>query len=45
METVKINNNIKRLQDKGQPVKSVLDIIQNDNKVVFDICTVKIAVP
>ena len=27
----KINKNIKRLQDKGYPVKSVLDIIQNDN--------------
>lgn len=28
----KINKNIKRLQDKGYPVKSVLDIIQNDDK-------------
>lgn len=28
---LKINKNIKRLQDKGYPVKSVLDIIQNDN--------------
>lgn len=28
----KINKNIKRLQDKGYPVKSVLDIIQNDNQ-------------
>ncbi|MCM1569861.1 MAG: glucosyltransferase [Roseburia sp.] len=28
----KINKNIKRLQDKGYPVKSVLDIIQNDNE-------------
>ena len=27
----KTNKNIKRLQDKGYPVKSVLDIIQNDN--------------
>ena len=27
----KINKNIKRLQDKAYPVKSVLDIIQNDN--------------
>ena len=27
----KINKNIKRLQDKGYPVNSVLDIIQNDN--------------
>ena len=27
----KINKNIKLLQDKGYPVKSVLDIIQNDN--------------
>lgn len=27
----RINKNIKRLQDKGYPVKSVLDIIQNDN--------------
>ena len=27
----KINKIIKRLQDKGYPVKSVLDIIQNDN--------------
>ncbi len=27
----KINKDIKRLQDKGYPVKSVLDIIQNDN--------------
>lgn len=27
----KINKNIKRLQEKGYPVKSVLDIIQNDN--------------
>lgn len=27
----KINKNIKRLQDKGYPVKSVLDIIQNDD--------------
>lgn len=26
----KINKNIKRLQDKGYPVKSVLDILQND---------------
>ncbi len=28
----KINKNIKRLQDKGYPVKSILDIIQNDNE-------------
>lgn len=28
----KINKNIKRLQDKGYPVKSILDIIQNDNQ-------------
>lgn len=27
----KINKDIKRLQDKGYPVKNVLDIIQNDN--------------
>lgn len=27
----KINKSIKRLQEKGYPVKSVLDIIQNDN--------------
>ncbi|MBE5866998.1 MAG: glucosyltransferase [Lachnospiraceae bacterium] len=27
----KINKNVKRLQDKGYPIKSVLDIIQNDN--------------
>ena len=27
----KINKNLKRLQEKGYPVKSVLDIIQNDN--------------
>ncbi|MDE6592628.1 MAG: glucosyltransferase [Oscillospiraceae bacterium] len=27
----KINKDIKRLRDKGYPVKSVLDIIQNDN--------------
>ncbi len=27
----KINQNIKRLQDKGYPIHSVLDIIQNDN--------------
>lgn len=27
----KINKNIKRLQEKGYPVKSVLDILQNDN--------------
>lgn len=27
----KINKNIKRLQDKGYPIKSVLDIIQNDD--------------
>ena len=27
----KINKDIKRLQDKGYPVKSVLDIIQNDD--------------
>ena len=27
----KINKNITRLQDKGYPLKSVLDIIQNDN--------------
>lgn len=27
----KINKNIKRLQDKGYPIHSVLDIIQNDN--------------
>ena len=29
----KINKNIKRLQDKGYPVKSILDIIQNDNNI------------
>lgn len=28
----KINRSIKRLRDKGYPVKSVLDIIQNDEK-------------
>ncbi|MCM1386835.1 MAG: glucosyltransferase [Bacillus sp. (in: Bacteria)] len=28
----KINKNIKRLQDKGYPIKNVLDIIQNDNQ-------------
>lgn len=28
----KINQNIKRLQDKGYPVRSVLDILQNDNQ-------------
>ena len=28
----KVNKNIKRLQDKGYPVKSILDIIQNDNE-------------
>lgn len=28
----KINKNIKRLQDKGYPVRSVLDILQNDNQ-------------
>ncbi len=27
----KINKDIKRLRDKGYPIKSVLDIIQNDN--------------
>lgn len=27
----KINRQIKRLQDKGYPVKSILDILQNDN--------------
>lgn len=27
----KINKNIKRLQEKGYPIKSILDIIQNDN--------------
>lgn len=27
----KINRQVKRLQDKGYPVKSVLDILQNDN--------------
>lgn len=27
-----INKNIKRLQEKGYPVKNVLDIIQNDNR-------------
>ncbi len=27
----KINKNVKRLQDKGYPIKSVLDIIQNDD--------------
>lgn len=27
-----INKNIKRLQDKGYPVKSVLDLLQNDNQ-------------
>ena len=27
----KINRDVKRLQDKGYPVRSVLDIIQNDN--------------
>lgn len=29
----KISRNIKRLQNKGYPVKSVLDIIQNDNSI------------
>lgn len=28
----KINRNIKRLQEKGYPVKTVLDLIQNDNE-------------
>ena len=28
----KVNRQIKRLQDKGYPVKSILDIIQNDNE-------------
>ena len=28
----KINRDIKRLQDKGYPVRSVLDILQNDNQ-------------
>lgn len=28
----RINKNIKRLQDKGYPIKSVLDILQNDNQ-------------
>lgn len=28
----RINRNIKRLQDKGYPIKSVLDILQNDNQ-------------
>lgn len=28
----KINKNLKRLQDKGYPVKNILDIIQNDNQ-------------
>lgn len=28
----KVNKNIKRLQDKGYPVKNILDIIQNDNQ-------------
>lgn len=28
----KVNKNIKRLQAKGYPVKSILDIIQNDDK-------------
>lgn len=28
----KVNKNIKRLQDKGYPIKSILDIIQNDNE-------------
>lgn len=28
----KINKHIKRLQNKGYPVKSILDIIQNDNE-------------
>ncbi|MDE5564843.1 MAG: glucosyltransferase [Oscillospiraceae bacterium] len=28
----KVNKQIKRLQDKGYPVKSMLDIIQNDNE-------------
>lgn len=28
----KINKNIKRLQDKGYPIKNILDIIQNDNQ-------------
>ncbi|MCM1145333.1 MAG: glucosyltransferase [Blautia sp.] len=28
----KINKNLKRLQDKGYPVKNILDIIQNDNE-------------
>lgn len=27
-----INKNIKRLQDKGYPIKSVLDLLQNDNQ-------------
>ena len=28
----KINKNIKRLRDKGYPIKNILDIIQNDNQ-------------
>lgn len=28
----KINKNLKRLQDKGYPVKNILDIVQNDNE-------------
>lgn len=28
----KVNKNIERLQDKGYPVKNILDIIQNDNQ-------------
>jgi len=28
----KINQNIKRLQDKGYPIKNILDILQNDNQ-------------
>lgn len=28
----KVNRQIKRLQDKGYPVKSILDILQNDNE-------------
>lgn len=41
----KINKQIKRLQDKGYPVKGILDIIQNDNETNTIVFTSKIFQP
>ena len=41
----KINRQIKRLQDKGYPVKGILDIIQNDNETNTIVYTSKYSQP